>query len=125
MTRHPIFGAAQPDDSSLAGGEPEPTLEGAALASALTAGPPPNGQRALQAPDLEAALQLLVERARYITGATGAALALLQGGEMVCRASAGSSAPAVGARLQVISGLTGESVSRKQILRCDNAENAA
>jgi putative methionine-R-sulfoxide reductase with GAF domain len=66
---------------------------------------------------------LLVERARYITGATGAALALLQGEEMVCRASAGSSAPAVGARLQVLSGLTGESVSRKQILRCDNAEN--
>src|SRR5580700_12242839 len=41
---------------------------------------------------------------------------------MVCRASAGSSAPAVGARLQVRSGLTGESISRRQLLRCDNAE---
>ena len=41
---------------------------------------------------------------------------------MVCRASAGSSGPAVGARLQVRSGLSGESISRKQLLRCDNAE---
>jgi hypothetical protein len=41
---------------------------------------------------------------------------------MVCRASAGSSAPAVGARLQVCSGLTGESIARRQLLRCDNAE---
>jgi len=67
-------------------------------------------------------LQLLVERAQYITGATGAALALSQGEEMVCRASVGSSGPAVGARLQVRSGLSGESISRKQLLRCDNAE---
>ena len=79
--------------------------------------------RALASHDLEAALQLLVERAQYITGATGAALALAQGAEMVCRASAGACAPPVGARLQVRSGLTGESVSRKQLLRCDNAEN--
>ncbi|MGA7630242.1 MAG: GAF domain-containing protein [Terriglobales bacterium] len=72
--------------------------------------------------ELESALQLLVERAQYITGATGTALALPQDDEMVCRASAGSSAPAVGARLQVRSGLTGESIARQQLLRCDNAE---
>lgn len=72
--------------------------------------------------ELEAALQLLVERAQYITGATGTALALPQGDEMVCRASAGACAPTVGARLQVRSGLTGESIARRQLLRCDNAE---
>lgn len=72
--------------------------------------------------ELEAALQLLVERAQYITGATGTALALPQAGEMVCRASAGSCAPSIGARLQVRSGLTGESIARRQLLRCDNAE---
>jgi putative methionine-R-sulfoxide reductase with GAF domain len=77
---------------------------------------------ALAETELESALQLLVERAQYITGATGTALALPQKGEMVCRASAGSSAPAVGARLQVRSGLTGESISRRQMLRCNNAE---
>src|SRR5258707_667545 len=41
---------------------------------------------------------------------------------MICRASAGTSGPAVGARLQVRSGLSGESIARKQLLRCDNAE---
>jgi putative methionine-R-sulfoxide reductase with GAF domain len=82
----------------------------------------PRKRSALEEPELDAALQLLVERAQYITGATGTALALPQGEEMVCRASAGSCAPAVGARLQVRSGLTGESITRRQLLRCDNAE---
>ncbi len=84
-----------------------------------------NGSRALEEAELDSALQLLVERAQYITGATGTALALPQGEEMVCRASAGVSAPAVGARLQVRSGLTGESIARRQLLRCDNAETDA
>jgi putative methionine-R-sulfoxide reductase with GAF domain/uncharacterized Zn finger protein (UPF0148 family) len=82
-----------------------------------------NGSLTLAEKELESALQLLVERAQYITGATGTALALPQGEEMVCRASAGSSAPVVGARLQVRSGLTGESIARRQLLRCDNAES--
>ena len=64
-----------------------------------------------------------MERAQYITGATGTALALPQGTGMVCPVSAGSSAPAIGARLQVRSGLTGESITRRQLLRCDNAES--
>jgi hypothetical protein len=81
-----------------------------------------NGSGALAESELDSTLQLLVERAQYITGATGTALALPQGEEMICRASAGSSAPAIGARLQVQSGLTGESISRRQLLRCDNAE---
>ena len=72
--------------------------------------------------DLEAALQLLAERAQYITGASGAAIALLEDREMICRASAGPSAPALGAEVQVKSGLTGESVRTRQVLRCDDAE---
>ncbi len=80
------------------------------------------GQPELEELELDAALQLLVERAQYITGATGTALALPQGDEMVCQASTGSCAPPVGARLQVRSGLTGESIARRQLLRCDNAE---
>jgi putative methionine-R-sulfoxide reductase with GAF domain len=72
--------------------------------------------------DLEAALQLLAERAQYITGASGAAIALLEGDEMICRASAGPSAPALGAEVQVKTGLTGESVRTRQVLRCDDAE---
>jgi len=72
--------------------------------------------------DLEAALQLLAERAQYITGASGAAIALLEDSEMICRASAGPSAPALGAQVQMKSGLTGESVRTRQVLRCDDAE---
>jgi len=72
--------------------------------------------------DLEAALQLLAERAQYITGASGAAIALLEESEMICRASAGPSAPELGAEVQVKSGLTGESVRTRQVLRCDDAE---
>jgi GAF domain len=73
--------------------------------------------------DLYAALQLLAERAQYITGASGAAIALREDTEMmICRASAGSSAPELGAHLQVDSGLSGESVRTRQTLRCDNAE---
>lgn len=72
--------------------------------------------------DLEAALQLLAERAQYITGASGAAIALLEGSDMICQASAGPSAPALGAEVQVKSGLTGESVRTRKTLRCDDAE---
>jgi putative methionine-R-sulfoxide reductase with GAF domain len=118
MTRYPIFGSAQPIHPGDSPQEP-------AAKPGQTAPPenqPANGTPALEPHDLEAALQLLVERAQYITGATGAALALAQGAQMVCRASAGPCAPPVGARLQVQSGLTGESVARKQLLRCDNAD---
>jgi hypothetical protein len=75
--------------------------------------------------DLEAALQLLAGRAQYITGASGSAIALLEGSEMICRASAGPSAPELGAEVQVKSGLTGESVRTRQVLRCDDAETDA
>jgi putative methionine-R-sulfoxide reductase with GAF domain len=73
--------------------------------------------------DLDATLQLLAERAQYITGASGAAIALRQGETMVCCASSGASAPELGAHLQVDSGLSGESVRTRQILQCDDAEN--
>src|SRR5712692_3010232 len=116
-----MYGSAQPEEGSPPGSA-EDTMSGTDRPSAGAVGDRSNGSRALAETELDAALQLLVERAQYITGATGTALALPQGEEMVCRASAGSSAPAVGARLQVSSGLTGESISRRQLLRCDNAE---
>lgn len=102
--------------AEAAGSAGKPSIGGPSV------GDPSNGNRALDETELNSALQLLVERAQYITGATGAALALPHGDEMVCQASAGSSAPAVGMRLQVRSGLTGESIARRQLLRCDNAE---
>ena len=111
-----MFGSAQPDT-------PFPSRDDAAVpeGSVLTGSTTPDAPSNFDGQELKVALQLLVERAQYITGATGAALAVTEGEGMVCRASAGSSGPAVGSRLQVHSGLSGESISRKQLLRCDNA----
>src|SRR5208282_1133925 len=121
-----MHGSPQPEDG-LPSASAEDAIAGTdqsdVVGAAGAVGGSSNGSRALEETELDSALQLLVERAQYITGATGTALALPQGEEMVCRASAGASAPAVGARLQVRSGLTGESISRRQLLRCDNAES--
>jgi hypothetical protein len=74
--------------------------------------------------DLDAALQLLAERAQYITGANGAAIALRRGqhNDMLCRASVGSNAPELGALLSMEYGLSGESVRTHKALRCDDTE---
>jgi len=131
-----MHGSAQPEDrfppastGDTSAGTDQSSAAGAVVPDGAVGdssiGDNSNGSRALGETELDSALQLLVERAQYITGATGTALALPQGEEMVCRASAGSSAPAVGARLQVRSGLTGESIGRRQLLRCDNAETDA
>ena len=77
--------------------------------------------------DLDAALQLLANRAQYITGASGAAIALRREGrnDMLCRATTGSNAPELGALFSTELGLSGESVRTRQALRCDDAERDA
>ena len=77
--------------------------------------------------DLDAALQLLADRAQYITGASGAAIALRRDGraDMLCRASSGTNAPELGALLSTEFGLSGESVRTRQLMRCDDAERDA
>ena len=98
--------------------------------SARTAGvrfPAEDGGRSLAEMaqrDLDAALQLLADRAQYITGASGAAIALRRSGknDMLCRASSGANAPELGALLSTEFGLSGESVRTRQPLRCDDAE---
>ncbi len=77
--------------------------------------------------DLDAALQLLADRAEYITGAGGAAIALrrAQYQDMICRASVGSLAPGLGALLSTEHGLSGASIRSRQLQRCDDAKNDA
>jgi hypothetical protein len=77
--------------------------------------------------DLDAALQLLTDRAQYITGSSGAAIALRRRGtnDMLCRASTGSNAPELGTLLSTEFGLSGESVRTRRALRCDDAERDA
>ena len=72
--------------------------------------------------DLEGALQLLALRAQTFTRATGAAIALTEGASMICRASAGEAAPALGARFSSGSGFSGECVRTGQLLRCEDSE---
>lgn len=75
--------------------------------------------------DLDAALQLLADRAQYITGAAGAAIALRRAEhqDMLCRASVGSISPQLGALLSIEHGLSGTSVLTRQLQRCDDARN--
>ncbi|MGB0013653.1 MAG: GAF domain-containing protein [Candidatus Sulfotelmatobacter sp.] len=72
--------------------------------------------------DLTAALRLIGERARSLTRGSSAAIALLHKGSVICRASVGEKAPALGTRLDVNSGLSGECFRVGRALRCDDTE---
>ena len=70
--------------------------------------------------DLDAALQLLVERAKYITGAMAATISLYENGELICHACTGTPKQKIRTRLKVESGLATESVRTRRILRCND-----
>ncbi len=71
---------------------------------------------------LDLVLNEIVQQARLATTATGAAVALLRDGEMVCRASSGTGAPDLGTRLNTQFGLSGACLRTRQVERCDNTE---
>ena len=73
-------------------------------------------------PDLDAALQLVARRAQAFTRSTAAAIGLTEADDMICRATAGPNAPAVGTRLRVGSGFSGECVRSGILLRCNDSE---
>jgi hypothetical protein len=73
--------------------------------------------------DLAATLRLIGERARTLTRGTSAAIALVHKDGVIGRASVGESAPALGTRLDVNSGLSGECFREGKTLRCDDAEH--
>lgn len=72
--------------------------------------------------DLEPAISAITERAQHLTGATGAAIALRAGDEIVCRARAGRTAPDLGVRLQSDAGISAEAVRTGEIMLCHDAE---
>jgi putative methionine-R-sulfoxide reductase with GAF domain len=72
--------------------------------------------------DLNAALRTISERARSLIRGTGAAIALVDNGPMMCRASVGSGGPPLGTRVNVDSGLSGECIRTGKPLRCDDSE---
>jgi GAF domain/PilZ domain len=67
-------------------------------------------------------LAFLADRAQYIAGATGAAIALSEGQNVVCRARSGVTAPPVGVSLQTNSSITAECLRTGEILHCRNVE---
>jgi putative methionine-R-sulfoxide reductase with GAF domain len=71
--------------------------------------------------DLRATLQLLAERAQFLTDSSGVMIALIENGRMICRASVGE-ALRVGTALQIDQGLTGQSLRLKELLRCNDTE---
>lgn len=71
---------------------------------------------------LQIVLNEIAEQACINTGATGAAIALEREGELVCRASSGTTAPELGAPLNTSHGLSGECVRTRQVQVCDDIE---
>lgn len=72
--------------------------------------------------DLEPGINIIAERAQTLTRATGSAIALQAGDEIICRARSGRTAPDLGVRLQTDSGLSAECVRTGEILLCHDAE---
>jgi putative methionine-R-sulfoxide reductase with GAF domain len=67
-------------------------------------------------------LQRLVEHSRTVVCASGAAIAISNGQDMICRAVAGANVPALGARVVLEASFSGECVRRGRLLRCDDTE---
>ena len=72
--------------------------------------------------DLEPAISVIAERAQVLTGATGAAIALRHGDEIICRARTGRTAPDLGVRLQTDSGISADCVRTGEVVLCHDAE---
>jgi GAF domain-containing protein len=72
--------------------------------------------------NLEPAISAITERAQHLTRATGAAIALRAGEEIVCRARAGRTAPDLGVRLQTDAGISAEAVRTGEVMLCHDAE---
>lgn len=71
--------------------------------------------------DLEPAIGVITERAQVLTRASGAAIALRRGDEVICRARAGRTAPDLGVRLQTESGVSAECLRSGEVVLCNDA----
>jgi TonB family protein len=70
---------------------------------------------------LDDSLNALSEAAQLLTGGTGAAVAMMRDGSVVCVGRSGETAPPLGARLSLDSGISGECLRTGTLLRCDDA----
>ena len=72
--------------------------------------------------DLSGVMNLVTQRAQFLTGASGAAVELAEGSEMVYRAAAGMAEPQLGLRLNRTGSMSGLCVETRHILRCDDSD---
>lgn len=70
----------------------------------------------------DAISQLIAERAASLTGASGAALAYLTNGKIVCRTRAGDPAPPVGSEVDSQNGLSGQCLRTGTVVSCADTE---
>jgi GAF domain-containing protein len=73
--------------------------------------------------ELEPGISIITEKAKTMTNATGAAIALRYGDEIICRARSGCTAPDLGARLGNDATFSAECVRTGEVLLCNDAEN--
>ncbi len=73
--------------------------------------------------DIESILQLITERALKLTESSGAAMAFITDGKMICRARSGEPAPPLGAALDTQQGLSGECVRTGRLVSCEDTEH--
>jgi len=71
---------------------------------------------------LDIVLNEIAEQVCLATGATGAAIFLARDGAMVCRASSGTTAPELGARLEEGSQIFQACMTTRQIQKCDDVQ---
>src|SRR5438132_4507513 len=70
--------------------------------------------------NLDAQLHEITEAAQKLTDASAAAMAVRSHGVVICRARVGETAPAIGAKVDVDSGISGECLRTGKALRCDD-----
>ncbi|HMC42108.1 MAG TPA: GAF domain-containing protein, partial [Acidimicrobiales bacterium] len=76
-------------------------------------------------PDLGEVLRLVVDRVREFTGATGAAVGLLDGDAVVLRSATGSALAHLGLRVPLEGSLSGAAIREGKVLRCDDTTRDA
>lgn len=75
--------------------------------------------------DVDLWLQHVAETAQRTTAANGAAIAMRQETEIVCRARAGEMAPPLGTKLDASSGISGECLRTARPVRCEDTTRDA
>jgi TonB family protein len=72
--------------------------------------------------DLDVVLGAIAEAGQALTSASGTALAMQRDGQVVCLGRSGQTAPELGARLSIDSGISGECLRTGRTLRCDDTQ---